>query len=172
MHKNEFVAIKEVDLEDLGDKTLDNLNNEITIMTSIQHENLIKTYTTCTSGHKIYIVMPLMNAGSLNQIIAYKYPQGIKDVSIIATIMHECLEGLKCLNKNSLYHRDIKAGNILLSTDGNIKLGDFGVAACIKPDVKKNSFVGSINWMAPEVIAAEYYDYKVHFKKNIFCYFC
>lgn len=129
-------------------------------MSSHQHENLIKTYTTCTSGHKIYIIMPLMNAGSLNNIISYKY-QGIKDVSVIATIMLNCLEGLKCLNENNLYHRDIKSGNILLSTDGTVKLGDFGVAACIKQDVKKNSFVGSIAWMPPEMVAAEDYDHKV-----------
>lgn len=130
-------------------------------MSSIQHENLIRTLTTCTSGHRIFIIMPLMNAGSLNNIIAYKYPQGIRDVAIIATIMRDCLEGLICLNKNNLFHRDIKAGNILLGTDGSVRLGDFGVAACIKPDAKSNSFVGSINWMAPEVIAREDYDYKV-----------
>ena len=105
--------------------------------------------------------MPLMNAGSLNFILAYKYPNGIKDESIIATIMRECLEGLIWLNKNNLYHRDIKAANILLSTDGSIKLGDFGVAACIKPDAKKNSVVGSVNWMAPEVVKREPYDDKV-----------
>jgi serine/threonine-protein kinase OSR1/STK39 len=130
-------------------------------MSSIQHEYLIRTYTTCTCGHKIDIVMPLMNEGSLNFILNYKYPSGIKDVSIIATIMKNCLEGLICLNKNNLYHRDIKAGNILLSTDGSIKLGDFGVAACIKPDAKKNSVVGSVNWMAPEVVRRENYDEKV-----------
>ena len=130
-------------------------------MSSIQHENLIKTYTTCISGHKIDIVLPLMNMGSLNFILNYKYPNGIKDVKIIATIIKSCLEGLICLNKNSLYHRDIKAANILLSSDGSVKLGDFGLAACIKSDVKKNSVVGSVNWMAPEVVNREPYDDKV-----------
>lgn len=130
-------------------------------MSSLQNENLIKTYTTCTSGHKIYIVMPLMNAGSLNNIISYKYPQGIKDESIIATVAYYCLNGLKCLHENNLCHRDIKAGNILLTTDGNVCLGDFGVAAFLKPEAKKNSLVGSFCWMAPEVIAREDYDSKV-----------
>jgi serine/threonine-protein kinase OSR1/STK39 len=130
-------------------------------MSSIQHENLIKTHTTCTSGHKIYIVMPIMNAGSLNNIINYKYPQGIKDECIIATILKSCLLALKCLNDNQLFHRDIKSGNILLSTDGSVRLGDFGVAAFLKPDAKKNSLVGSFCWMAPEVIARDDYDGKV-----------
>lgn len=132
-------------------------------MSSIQHENLIQTYTTCTLGHKIDIVMPLMDQGSLNFLLCYKYPTGIKDISLIATIIKNCLEGLICLNKNNLYHRDIKSANILLSTDGSIRLGDFGVAACIKPGAKKNSVVGSLNWMAPEVVKREKYDEKVFY---------
>ncbi len=130
-------------------------------MSSIQHENLIKTYTTCTSGHKIDIILPLMNMGSLNFILSYKYPNGIKDTCIIATVIKCCLEGLICLNRNSLFHRDVKSANILLASDGSIKLGDFGVAACIRSDAKKNSVVGSVNWMAPEVVKREPYDDKV-----------
>lgn len=133
-------------------------------MTSLQHENLIKTHATCISGHKIYIVMPLMNIGSLNNVICYKYPNGIKDETIIATIMVNCLLAIKCLNENSLFHRDIKAANILLAKDGTVNLGDFGVAAIIKNDTKKNSFVGSFSWMAPEVITQEGYDSKVVYR--------
>lgn len=139
-------------------------------MSSIQHENLIKIYTTCTSGHKIFIVMPLMNAGSLNNIITYKYPQGIKDEAILATILLNCLNGLKCLHENNLFHRDIKSGNILLDMDGSVCLGDFGVAAFLKPDAKKNSLVGSFCWMAPEVIGREDYDSKVIYSKFKFCF--
>lgn len=130
-------------------------------MSKIKHENLLKTFTTCTSGHKIYIIIPLMNGGSLNHIISYKFPTGIKDICIISTILRECLLGLKCLHDNNLFHRDIKAGNILLSMDGTVCLGDFGVAAILKPESKKNSLVGSFCWMAPEVIATEDYDSKV-----------
>lgn len=131
-------------------------------MTSIQHENLIKTFATCISGTKIYIVMPLMDIGSLSNVITFKYPSGIQDEAVIATIMRDCLLALKCLNENSLFHRDIKSANILLSSEGLIKLGDFGVAAIIKNDSKKNSLVGSFSWMAPEVFTHEGYDNKVN----------
>lgn len=137
-------------------------------MSKIKHENILRTYTTCTSGHKIFIVLPLMSGGSLNQIISYKFPSGIKDICILATILRECLTGLKFLQENNLLHRDIKSGNILLSLDGTVCLGDFGVAGIIKDDIKKNSFVGSYCWMAPEVIAQEDYDFKVIFQVN-FC---
>lgn len=135
-------------------------------MSKIKHENLLRTFTTCTAGHKIYIVLPLMSGGSLNHIISYKFPSGIKDICIIATILRDCLLGLKCLHGNNLFHRDIKSGNILLAMDGTVCLGDFGVAAILKADSKKNSFVGSYCWMAPEVIARDDYDNKVIFTFN------
>jgi serine/threonine-protein kinase OSR1/STK39 len=131
-------------------------------MTSIQQENLIRTYATCISGHKIYIVMPLMDVGSLHNVITFKYPGGIQDEAVIATIMRDCLLAIKCLNDNNLFHRDIKSANILLSSDGSVKLGDFGVAAIIKNGAKKNSLVGSFSWMAPEVFTHEGYDSKVN----------
>lgn len=132
-------------------------------MSNIKHENLLKIYTTCSSGNKMFIVLPLMSGGSINDIISYKYSNGIKDISIISTILRDCLLGLKFLHENNSFHRDIKAGNILVSMDGTICLGDFGVAAIVKPDCKKNSFVGSYCWMAPEIIAGQEYDSKVIF---------
>jgi serine/threonine-protein kinase OSR1/STK39 len=136
-------------------------------MSRIKNKNLLNIFTTCTSGRKIYIVIPFMNAGSLNHIISYKFPNGIKDISIIATILKECLNGLKCLHENSLFHRDIKSGNILFSFDGSLCLGDFGVAAKVKPYLRRNSFVGSYCWMAPEIIARDDYDKKVFFYLKI-----
>jgi serine/threonine protein kinase len=102
-----------------------------------------------------------MNAGSLNSIISFKYPSGIKDEVLIATIMKSCLEAIKVLNENDHFHRDIKAANILLSSDGSIRLGDFGVSTIFKKDLRRNSFVGSYCWMAPEIIKQEGYDLKV-----------
>jgi serine/threonine protein kinase len=130
-------------------------------MSAIKNDYLLNAYATCISGHKIYIVMPLMDGGSLHNIISYKYPSGIKDESIIATIMKDCLEAINVLNENDLFHRDIKAANILLSMDGSVRLGDFGVSSIFKQDCRKNSFVGSYCWMAPEIIKQEGYDIKV-----------
>ena len=129
-------------------------------MSSMNHPNLIKTLQTCTLGHKIFIVMPLMEGGSLHSILSYKYPSGIKDEKIIATIMKICLETLSYLHSKKYMHRDIKAGNILIGKDGSVKLGDFGVATKVKKEAKKKSFVGSCCWMPPEVISCEGYDYK------------
>jgi len=131
-------------------------------MTALSHENLLKTHEAFISGSTLHIIMPLMNAGSLQNIIQYKYPNGIDDEFTLATILNETLKSLNYLHKNKLIHRDIKAGNILLDMEGNVTIGDFGVATYLKEGRKKNSFVGSFCHMAPEIISSsEGYDCKV-----------
>ncbi|TNN45941.1 Serine/threonine-protein kinase TAO2 [Liparis tanakae] len=69
----------------------------------------------------------------------------------IAAITHGALQGLAYLHSHNMIHRDVKAGNILLTEPGQVKLGDFGSASIVAP---ANSFVGTPYWMAPEVILA------------------
>lgn len=105
--------------------------------------------------------MPLMSYGALSQIINFRFSDGIKDEIAIATIMRDCLKAIECLNVHNLFHRDIKGSNILLSSDGSIRLSDYGVSAVIKKE-GNDSFVGSLCWMAPEIAnPSSSYDFKV-----------
>lgn len=104
--------------------------------------------------------MPFLDVGSLYSVINYKFPNGIKDEKTIAAVLKICLETLSYLHKRNYIHRDIKAGNILLGSNGDVKVGDFGVATKIKKEAKRKSFVGSCSWMPPEVISSEGYDFK------------
>ena len=75
--------------------------------------------------------------------------------------MRETLHGLAYFHKSAQIHRDIKAGNILLDSDGKLFLSDFGVSAHVKSGQKRSTFVGSPCWMAPEVMEqTDGYDYK------------
>ena len=79
----------------------------------------------------------------------------------------QVLEGLRFLHCNGIIHRDIKAANLMLTDAGRVKLGDFGVSAMLRNrNQRRSSFIGSPNWMAPEVALCETdhkqsYDYKV-----------
>jgi len=96
-----------------------------------------------------------MECGSIEKIMQAIYPDGIKDQALIATILRETLLGLKYLHQNSQIHRDIKAGNILIGSDGNVKISDFGVTAKLKKGKKRSTLIGSPCYMAPEILDQE-----------------
>ncbi|KAJ3695416.1 hypothetical protein LUZ60_000793 [Juncus effusus] len=159
---NETVAIKILDFEkDRSD--LNNIMREVQTMMLLNHPHLLNAHCTFVKQHELWVVMPYMASGSVLHILKSAHPEGL-DEPIIATILLATLKALDYLHQNGQIHRDVKAGNILLDKKGGIKLGDFGVSACLfdggdRQRLRK-TFTGTPCWMAPEVMGESGYNCK------------
>ncbi|KAI8643595.1 kinase-like domain-containing protein [Parasitella parasitica] len=124
------IAIKTVNLEDIGldDSRLDALRKEIQIMTLCRHQHLLEVYQSFVHSSQLYIVTPIMSAGSCHDLLSRCHKLGFEE-SIVACIIKQVSQGLEYLHDNELVHRDIKSANMLLDFDtGIVKLADFGVS--------------------------------------------
>ncbi|XP_047970708.1 serine/threonine-protein kinase BLUS1-like isoform X1 [Salvia hispanica] len=160
---NEVVAIKVLDLEKCNND-LDGIRREVQTMILIDHPNLLRAHCSFTAGHNLWVVMPYMAGGSCLHIMKSSYPEGFEE-PVIATLLRETLRALVYLHSHGHIHRDVKSGNILLDSNGAVKLGDYGVSACMYDtgdrQRTRNTFVGTPCWMAPEVMQQLHgYDFK------------
>ncbi|XP_073919383.1 nik-related protein kinase isoform X1 [Castor canadensis] len=115
--------------------------------------------------HQLWMVMELCAAGSVTDVVRMTRNQSLKE-DWIAYICREILQGLAHLHAHRVIHRDIKGQNVLLTHNAEVKLVDFGVSAQVsRTNGRRNSFIGTPYWMAPEVINCDEdprrsYDYR------------
>ncbi|RDX56242.1 kinase-like protein [Lentinus brumalis] len=121
-------ALKVLDLDRLPPSALRLLQNETQLMSLSKHPNVLRVRGTWVDGHKLYIAMRLMNAGSVADVMRYQWQGGLEE-EVIRCILKQALQGLNYLHINGLIHRDVKAANLLIDDDGTVLLGDLGVAA-------------------------------------------
>lgn len=128
------------------------------LKTLSDHPNVVRFYGMYfkkdkTNGDKLWLVLELCNGGSVADLVKGLLKKGKRmSEPIIAYILHEALLGLQHLHNNKTIHRDVKGNNILLTTEGGVKLVDFGVSAQLTSTrYRRNTSVGTPFWMAPEV---------------------
>ncbi|KAJ4301318.1 Serine/threonine-protein kinase PAK 6 [Kalmusia sp. IMI 367209] len=152
----QLVAIKIIDVENAEDE-VDDIISEISILSGMNSPYVTKYFGSYLHGTELWIVMEFCSGGSCADLMR---PGPIEE-SEIAVILKELLMGLVYLHDDHKLHRDIKAANILVGSNGQVKLADFGVSGQLSATMtKKNTFVGTPFWMAPEVIKQSGYDHK------------
>jgi serine/threonine-protein kinase ULK/ATG1 len=154
------VAIKAVDRSRLTKKLRANLDDEIKILGSVKHPNLVAFVDAVPRPERIYVVLEFLAGGDLQKFIRSK---GRLQESTAQTWIGHLAAGLECLWSRSLVHRDLKPQNLLLteaSDNGILKIGDFGFARQLGPSKLAETLCGSPLYMAPEILALKRYDAK------------
>nr|GME12375.1 mitogen-activated protein kinase kinase kinase 1-like [Ipomoea batatas] len=146
-----FFAVKEVSLlatGNQGQQSIFQLEQEISLLSQFEHENIVRYLGTDKGDSKLYIFLELVPKGSLASL--YRKYQ-LRDTQVSA-YTKQILSGLHYLHLRDVVHRDIKCANILVDVNGSVKLADFGLAKAAKlNDIK--SCKGTPFWMAPEMQA-------------------
>jgi len=134
---------------------------EIKIMKDLKSPFTLKYYGCYNKDDAIWIIMEYCDGGSLQDIIdARENEEVCLTEQQIAQIVAQVLQALEYLHSMKKIHRDIKAGNILLNSQGMAKLADFGISAQQVGDEKRTTTIGSSYWMAPETLMGGGYDSK------------
>ncbi|XP_056118093.1 serine/threonine-protein kinase TAO1-B [Rhinichthys klamathensis goyatoka] len=145
----EVVAIKKMSYSGKqSNEKWQDIIKEVKFLQRIQHPNSIEYKGCYLREHTAWLAMEYCLGSASDLLEVHKKP--LQEIEI-AAITHGALQGLAYLHSHNMIHRDIKAGNILLTEPGQVKLADFGSASIASP---ANSFVGTPYWMAPEVILA------------------
>ncbi|NWZ90420.1 PAK3 kinase, partial [Nesospiza acunhae] len=108
-------------------------------------------------GEELWLVMEYMDGGTLRDAISKTYLSEDE----MAAISWECLQGLDFLHSNHVTHRDVKSCNILLRTDGSVKLGQYILGQLTREQGRWSSKAGTSGWLAPEVVTGQPYGPKV-----------
>ncbi|XP_034061937.1 LOW QUALITY PROTEIN: TRAF2 and NCK-interacting protein kinase-like [Gymnodraco acuticeps] len=154
-----LAAIKVMDVT--GDEE-EEIKAEINMLKKYSHHRNIATYYGAFvkknppgMDDQLWLVMEFCGAGSITDLIKNTKGNSLKE-EWIAYVCREILRGLTHLHQHKVIHRDIKGQNVLLTENAEVKLVDFGVSAQLDRTVgRRNTFIGTPYWMAPEVIACD-----------------
>ena len=149
-----LVAIKIMDLENIC-TSFDDILQEIQTMTLSDDNNVLRCYCSFVHSDQLWLVTQYMDKGSCLRVMSLASEmlgmgKGMSEESL-AFILRETLQGLQYLHSNGQIHRDVKCGNILLDSDGGVRIADFGVSGWTlsRGQRRENvrTFVGTPCWM-------------------------
>lgn len=157
-----YVALKEINFYDIpnSNSRMDCLK-EVRLLQQLKHPNIINYNESFIQGTKLFIVLELADGGDLSKLIKYyqKKRQIINERIILKYFTQVC-SAVKYIHSKRILHRDIKPANIFMTSDGVVKLGDFGLGRFFSQNTRDAfSIVGTFYYMSPERIRESGYGF-------------
>ena len=158
-HKlNRLVAIKVLKTEFCEDKTfIGKFRKEAQAAAGLSHPNIVNVYDVGEDNNIYYIVMELVEGITLKDYITKKGKLSVKEATSIAI---QVSLGLEAAHNANIVHRDVKPQNIIISTDGKVKLSDFGIARVASSNTINSNVMVSVHYSSPEQVRGGYSDKK------------
>ena len=158
-HKlNRFVAVKVLKPEFREDTTfIKKFISEAQAAAGLTHPNIVNVFDVGDDGGVYYIVMELIEGITLKEYISKKGKLSIKEATSIAI---QVSMGLEAAHSHGIVHRDVKPQNIIISTDGKVKVTDFGIARAASSNTISSNVMGSVHYSSPEQVRGGYSDEK------------
>ncbi len=158
-HKlNRFVAVKVLKPEFREDTTfIKKFRSEAQAAAGLTHPNIVNVFDVGDDGGVYYIVMELIEGITLKEYISKKGRLSIKEATSIAI---QVSMGLEAAHSHGIVHRDVKPQNIIISTDGKVKVTDFGIARAASSNTISSNVMGSVHYSSPEQVRGGYSDEK------------
>ncbi|KAM0926693.1 hypothetical protein ACQ4PT_003677 [Festuca glaucescens] len=158
------VAVKEIDRRRVDDYVRRGILQEMTILGSLSHPNILRLIDTIETGDKLFLILEYCDGGDLEAFRqAHGGARNRLPEAVARDFARQLAEGLKVLRGERIVHRDLKPQNLLLSTNGDaitLKIGDFGFARSLMHENLAATFCGSPYYMAPEIWRGDKYDAK------------
>ena len=155
-----YYCLKQILLK--NDDKIKQAENEVNILKTLNHENIVKYYGSYKDENSFYIIMEYCDNSDLNEFIKqHKDNKKLIEQNIIYSIIKGICSGLKEIHDKNLIHRDLKPENIFISKEHKIKIGDFGISKQLIGTKHAKTIGGTTNYMAPEILNGEKYDNKV-----------
>ena len=148
---NEEYALKEVSLKALKKREREDAVNEVRVLASIKHRNILRYCEAFLEGSNLYIVTEYAKGGDLHgKIKRYTAKRKSLAEKTVWTYLLQLCSGLETLHKINIMHRDLKPKNIFLTAHNQIRLGDLGCAKVMKAGMARTQ-IGTPYYMSPEI---------------------